>query len=438
MRSILRGSLGEQRLGQRLVQLAQQAGQVLPPGRRVARVLARQKRRSELVQQGLLRGGAARDLKRRTEQVRLTSMPVEVERRAQVLATQLGAERAQSERDLLGRAAALLGIAQRRSERRASPQLEPHDELLALGAGLRRLQGDQRLGREAARGLRRRHRRAAGARSARPRAARTRPGRGPRRRSRRPGALGARLAHVVRREAARVPGRRLGAHLLALVHVAECPVGVAAIEVFGRAGRVALARARRPVDLGMQDGDRDGSRRLRHQRREVGALAVPACPIATTCPSVSPPGPGSSTVDGLVRECERAAGLRERGQRAAGIVVAAREDHGRAGLTHARELRECVMQRGGPGDAALEEIAGDDECVRAPLDRQLADPCERLSLGGAHPRPHAGVEARAGGVEMAIRGVDDPQHGCRSLALRSAGAACEIAHTWDQARIMCA
>ena len=96
---------------------------------------------------------------------------------------------------------------------------------------------------------------------------------------------------------------------------------------------------------------------------------------------------------------------------------------------HARELRERVMQRGGPDVAALEEIAGDHERVRAPLDRELADARERLSLGGADARPHPGVEARARGVEMAIRGVDDPQHGCRSLALRSAGAACEIAHT---------
>ena len=106
------------------------------------------------------------------------------------------------------------------------------------------------------------------------------------------------------------------------------------------------------------------------------------------------------------------------------VVVAAGQDHRDAGLSHAREMRERVMQRGRPDLAALEEIAGDHERVRAPLDGQLADARERLSLGGAHPRPHSGIEARAGGVEVAVRGVDDPQHGCRSLALRSAGAFC--------------
>ena len=91
-------------------------------------------------------------------------------------------------------------------------------------------------------------------------------------------ALGARLADVVRREAARVPGGRLRAHLLALVHVAERPVGVAAIEVLGRAGRIALARARRPVDLRVQHGDRGRAGRGRHQRGEVGALGRAGVP----------------------------------------------------------------------------------------------------------------------------------------------------------------
>ena len=95
---------------------------------------------------------------------------------------------------------------------------------------------------------------------------------------------------------------------------------------------------------------------------------------------------------------------------------------GDAGLGHARELRERVVQRGGPDVAALEDVAGDHERVRLALDRERADAREGLALGGADARPHPRVEARAGGVEMAIRGVDDPQHGCRSLALRSAVA----------------
>ena len=122
----------------------------------------------------------------------------------------------------------------------------------------------------------------------------------------------------------------------------------------------------------------------------------------------------------LVAQRERATGLREGRQRAAGIVIAARDDHGRAGLGHARDLRERVMQRRRPDFAALEEIARDHERMGAALDRERADARERLSLGGADAGSHTGVEARARGVEVAIRGVDDPQHGCRRLALRSA------------------
>ena len=111
-----------------------------------------------------------------------------------------------------------------------------------------------------------------------------------------------------------------------------------------------------------------------------------------------------------MREGERAPGLRERNERAPRVVVAAGQDHRDAGLAHAREMRERVMQRRRPDLAALEEIAGDHERVRAPLDGQLADARERLTLGSAHPRPHGGIEARAGGVEVAVRRMDDPQH----------------------------
>ena len=86
----------------------------------------------------------------------------------------------------------------------------------------------------------------------------------------------------------------------------------------------------------------------------------------------------------------------------------------------ARELGERVMERGGPDLAALEDVAGDHERMRAALDRERADAREGLALGGADARPDARVEARAGGVEVAVRRVDDPQHGCRSLEGRSA------------------
>ena len=91
---------------------------------------------------------------------------------------------------------------------------------------------------------------------------------------------------------------------------------------------------------------------------------------------------------------------------------------------HARELRERVVQRGGPDLAALEDVAGDHERVRIALDGERADAREGLALGGADARPDTRVEARAGGVQVAIRGVDDPQHGCRSLALRSVVTGC--------------
>ena len=110
----------------------------------------------------------------------------------------------------------------------------------------------------------------------------------------------------------------------------------------------------------------------------------------------------------------------ERRQRAARIVIAAGDDDGRAGLGHARELRERVVQRSGPDLAALEEVAGDHEGMRPRSIGERADAREGLALGGADARPDARVEARARGVEVAIRGVDDPQHGGRRLALRSA------------------
>ena len=314
-------------------------------------------------------------------------------------------------------AAALLGVAQGERERRAAAQLQPHDQLLTRGARLRRLERDHRLAGE----RRRDPRRATSSR--RRRSKRTRRERheldlGP------SGgvdlddqcALGARLADIVRREAARVPGGRLRAHLLALVHVAERPVGVAAIEILGRAGRIALARARqprRPAHAARRS--RPGPAPAASAAARLAPSAALAWPIATTCPSRRAVGVRELDGDGLVRERERAAGLRERSERAARIVVAARDDDRDAGLAHARELRERVMQRRGPDLAALEEIAGDRRArARLALDGQLADARERLALGGAHPRPHARVEARAGGVEVAVRGVDDPQHGGRS------------------------
>ena len=91
--------------------------------------------------------------------------------------------------------------------------------------------------------------------------------------------------------------------------------------------------------------------------------------------------------DRLVRERERAAGLRERRERLARVVVAARDDHGDARFGHPRELRERVMQRGRPDLAALEDVAGDHERVRLALDGERADARERLALGGADARP---------------------------------------------------
>ena len=141
-----------------------------------------------------------------------------------------------------------------------------------------------------------------------------------------------------------------------------------------------------------------------------------------TCPSGRAVVARELQRDRLVRQRERAARLCKRSERASRIVVAAGHDDRDAGFAHPREPRERMVQRGRPDLAALEEVAGDDEGMRAALDRQLADARERLTLGGADLGPHPGVEARAGGVEVAIRRVDDPQHGCRRLALRSAGA----------------
>ena len=77
------------------------------------------------------------------------------------------------------------------------------------------------------------------------------------------------------------------------------------------------------------------------------------------------------------------------------------------------------MQCRRPDLAALEEVAGDHERVRLALDGERADAREGLALGGSHARPDTGVEACARRVQVAIRGVDDPQHGCRSLVRRS-------------------
>ncbi len=251
--------LGEQRLGDRLVELGQELRDVRAAGERIAAVLAGQGRRRELVEQALLGRGAAGDLERRAEQVGLAAVLVEVERRAQVLAAQLGAQRAERERQLLGGGRALLGIAQRERERRAPAQIDAHDELLARSSRLRRLQRDHRLARESgeARGRDVRHPQPLEAH----RRERHELDLGP------PAgvdlddecALGAGLADVVRRETARVPGRRLRAHRLTLVHVAERPVGVAAVEILGGARRVALARAvrrRRPARAGRRPRSR--------------------------------------------------------------------------------------------------------------------------------------------------------------------------------------
>ena len=240
-------------------------------------------------------------------------------------------------------------------------------------------------------------------------------------------ALGAGLAHVVRREAAGIPRGRLRPDLLALVHVAERPVRIAAVELLGRAGRVALARAGSAVDLGVQHRDRGGARRRRHQLGQVGALVRARVADRDDVPERSAIGIGQRHHDGLVGQRERAARLRQRRQCSARVVVAAGHDHGRARLGHARELRQRVVQGSGPDLAALEEIAGDHEGMRPALDGKRADARERLSLGGPDTRPDARIEARARSVEMAIRRVDDPQHGGRRLALRSAVTAPEKA-----------
>ena len=200
-------------------------------------------------------------------------------------------------------------------------------------------------------------------------------------------ALRARLADIVRREAARIPGRRLRAHRLALVHVAERPVGVAAVEILGRAGGIALARARGAVDLRMQDGDRGGARRPRQQLGEIGALGRARVTHCDHVPERRTFCVGELDDDGLVRQRERAARFRERRECRPRIVVAARDDDGGARLRHERELRERVMQRRRPDLAALEEVAGDHEGVRLPLDRECADAREGLALGGADASP---------------------------------------------------
>ncbi len=306
------------------------AREIGAPRGRIARVVPGEHRGCELVEQALVGRGALRDLERGAEQVRLAAVPVELERRAQVLAAQLDAERAERERELLGRVVALLGIAQGERERRAPAQLDPHDELLARAAGERRLEREHRLSREPreAGGLgvvetdaleahgRERHELDLGA----------------------PGgvdldderALGAGLADVVRREAARVPGGGLRAHRLALVHVSERPVGVAAVELLGRAGRIALARARRSVDLRVQHRDRGrAGRRAAAARRDWRPRPRWRGRSRRRGRAVAPSASVSSNDDGLVRQRERAARLRERRQRVARIVVAAGDDRRR-------------------------------------------------------------------------------------------------------------
>ena len=76
------------------------------------------------------------------------------------------------------------------------------------------------------------------------------------------------------------------------------------------------------------------------------------------------------------------------------------------------------MQRRRPDLAALEEVAGDHEGVRLPLDRERADAREGVALGGADASPDTRVELRTG------RPGGNPRCGrsaawCRSLVRRS-------------------
>ena len=300
-------------------------------GERIAAVLAGQRRRRELVEQALLGRGAAGDLERRAEQVGLATVLVEIERRAQVLAAQLGAQRAERERQLLGRGRALLGIAQRERERRAPAQVDAHDELLARSSRLRRLQRHHRLAREAgeARGRDVRHPQPLEAH----RRQRHELDLGP------PAgvdlddecALRAGLADVVRREAARVPGGRLLCASPDARARGRAPSRRSRGRVLGGARRIALARAARAVDLRVQHGDRGRARSLRQQLGEVGALGRTGVAHRDDVPERRARVVGELDDDRLVRQGERAAGLRERRERASRVVVAARDHDGRAG-----------------------------------------------------------------------------------------------------------
>ena len=233
-------------------------------------------------------------------------------------------------------------------------------------------------------------------------------------------ALGAGLADVVRREAAGVPGGRLRAQLLAQVDVAERPVGVAAVEILGRAGRVALARGRRAVDLRVQHGDRGRARRGRQQLGEVRRPRPRSRGrSATTCPRIAPSSSASSTTTGsCVSASVQPASASGASARPGSWLPLAITTAMPASVTRA-SCASAWCSAAGPTVAALEDVAGDHERVRPALDGELADAREGLALGGADACPDARVEARARGVQVAIRGVDDPQHGCRRLALRS-------------------
>jgi len=71
-----------------------------------------------------------------------------------------------------------------------------------------------------------------------------------------------------------------------------------------------------------------------------------------------------------------------------------------------------------PLDAAAETLGDGVDANESPF--QSTFPFIAYPHSGSDASPHPGVETGAGSIEMAVRGVDDPQHGCRSLALRSA------------------
>ena len=233
--------------------------------------------------------------------------------------------------------------------------------------------------------------------------------------------LGAVLGRVPTLHVAGIVDRWIAPHRLALVNVAQRPVGVAGVQAVQRGGGVAIVLLGRcgAHHLGVQQGyGRLRPGRERECRSQIAVLVRRLMPrrdhpshhVALALDGDRPRLARRDQMEPLLRPAD-AHGPVVGPPR---IVVAGGVDHRQSRAGRACQLvdQHALGREGQP--LVVEEVPGKQQRIDLTLERQIHQACEGFTPGLAQPRAHVLVMTPIRRVEVHVGGVDKTKHASAS------------------------